>query len=165
MGDVFDGGDVLGDILAHHAVTTGGAAHQLAHAVLKAHRQAIDLGLDHVLRLNARLADAGIELPQFVKGECILQALHLHRVGHLAELAAGRAAHVLGGRIGRDQFGVFFLDGFQFTGQGIVLEIFQFGGILIVIQPVIFLYDNAQFFGAFTCLLQFHFLLHFVLLI
>ena len=41
--------------------------------------------------------DAGIEFPQLVKGEGILQALHLDRVGHLAELAADGAAHMLSG--------------------------------------------------------------------
>ena len=42
------------------------------HAVFQADRQAVDLGLDDIFRLNARFADAGIELPQLVKGESIL---------------------------------------------------------------------------------------------
>ena len=161
--DVLDRGNVLGDILAHYAVAAGGAAHQLAHAVFKADRQAVDLGFDDIFRLDTGLPHAGVKLAQFVKGERILQALHLDGVGHFAELAAGCAAHVLGGRSSRDQLRVLFLDGLQLTGQGVVLKILEFGGVLIVIQPVVFLYDHAQFFGAFACLLQFHCLLHFVL--
>ena len=72
VGDVFDGGDVLGDVLAYHAVAAGGTAHQLPHAVFQADRQAVDLSLDDIFRPNARFADAGIELPQLVKGERIL---------------------------------------------------------------------------------------------
>ena len=95
--NVLNGHDVLGHILTDDTVAAGRAAHQLAHAVLKADRQAVDFGLDDVLGPDACLPHADVKLPQLVKRERILQALHLDGMGHLAEFAAGRAAHMLRG--------------------------------------------------------------------
>ena len=95
--NVLNGHDVLGHVLTDDTVAAGRAAHQLAHAVLKADRKAVNLGLDDVLGLDACLPHAGVKLPQLVKRERILQALHLDGMGHFAEFAAGRAAHMLRG--------------------------------------------------------------------
>ena len=65
--NVLNGHDVLGHILADDTVAAGRAAHQLAHAVLKADRQAVDFGLDDVLGPDACLPHAGVKLPQLVK--------------------------------------------------------------------------------------------------
>ena len=151
--NVLNGHDVLGHVLTDDTVAACRAAHQLAHAVLKADRKAVDLGLDDVLGPDACLPHAGVKLPQLVKRERILQALHLDGMGHFAEFAAGRAAHMLRGRAGRDQLGVFGLDLLELTVQSVVLEILQLGGILVVVKAVVFFYDDAQFFGALAGLL------------
>ena len=62
MGNIPYGQNILGHILTHYAVTAGRAAHQLAHAVLKADRETVDFRLNYILRLYTGVAHAGIKL-------------------------------------------------------------------------------------------------------
>ena len=105
LGDAADGTHVCGNILAHHAVTAGGGADKLSILILQAAGKAIDLDLHDILRLYSGLADAAVEVPQLVKGKCIQQTFHLDGMGHLGQLAAGGATHLLGGRCCCDQLG------------------------------------------------------------
>ena len=130
--------------------------HKGSVLVFQADRQAVDLDLHHIFRRDAGFPHAGVKLPQLVKAEGILQAFHLDGVGHLAELAAGGAAHMLGGRRRRDQLGVFGLDAFQLPHQRVVLVVLQFGGVLVIVKAVVFLDHLAQLCGALFCLFQFH---------
>ena len=154
--DFFDGPDIGSDILAHHAVASGGSTHQLPVLVLEAARKTVDLDLDHILRFNACIPHSAVKITQFIVGKCIQQALHLDRMGHFLEAAAGRSADVLGGRSGRDQLGVLRFQLLQLPGQGVVFEVLQLGGILIVIKAVILLDNSAQFLDALSGLFQFH---------
>ena len=105
LGDAADGAHVCGNILAHHAVTAGGGADELSILILQAAGKAIDLDLYDILRLYSGLADAAVEVPQLVKGKCIQQTFHLDGMGHLGQLAAGGATHLLSGRCCCDQLG------------------------------------------------------------
>ena len=154
--DLFDGPDIGSDILAHHAVASGGSTHQLPVLVFEAARKAVDLDLDHILRFNACIPHSAVKITQFIVGKCIQQALHLDRMGHFLEATAGRSADVLGGRRGRDQLGVLRFQLLQLPGQGVVFEVLQLGGILIVIKAVILLDNSAQFLDALSGLFQFH---------
>ena len=86
----------------------------------------------------------------------IQKALHLDRMGHLRQLAAGRPTHLLGRGAGRDQLRKFCLQCLQFPRQGIVFIILQLRGILIVIKPVVLFNYCAKLFHALPGLFQFH---------
>ena len=155
LGDAADGPDVLGHILAHHAVPPGGGPDQLPVLVLQAAGQPVDLDLDHVFRLDAGLPHPAVEVPQLVIAEGVQQALHLDGVGHLGEPSAGRAAHPLGGGIGDGQLGVGGLQLPQLPRQGVVLKVLQLGGVLVVIKAVVVFDLRAQLLGALFGLFQF----------
>ena len=155
LGDAADGAHVCGNILAHHAVTAGGGADKLSILILQAAGKAIDLDLYDILRLYSGLADAAVEVPQLVKGKCIQQAFHLNGMGHLGQLATGGSAYLLGGRCRCDQLGKLCFQFLQFPRQGIVFKILQLWRILIVVKPVVFLNNCAQFFHTLFCLFQF----------
>ena len=155
LGDAADGTHVCGNILAHHAVTAGGSTDKLPVFILQAAGKTIDLDLHNILRLYSGLTDAAVKVPQFVEGERIQQAFHLDGMGHLGQLAAGGAAHLLGGRCCCDKLRELRFQFLQFPRQGIVFKIFQLRCILIVVKPVVFLNNCAQLFHAFFCLFQF----------
>ena len=155
LGDAADGTHVCGNILAHHAVTAGGGADELSILILQAAGKAIDLDLYDILRLYSGLADAAVEVPQLVKGKCIQQTFHLDGMGHLGQLAAGGATHLLGGRCCCDQLGKLRFQFLQLPRQGIVFKILQLRRILIVVKSVVFLNNCAQFFHTLFCMFQF----------
>ena len=155
LGDAADGAHICGDVLAHHAVTTGGGTDKLSVLVLQAAGKAIDLDLHDILRLYSGLADAAVKVPQLVKGKCIQQTFHLDGMGHLGQLAAGGAAYFLGRRCCCDQLRKLRFQLFQLPCQGIVFKIFQLRRILIVVKPVVFLNSCAQLFHALFSLFQF----------
>ena len=155
FGDAADGPDVPGHILAHHTVAAGGSPHQLAVFVFQTAGKAVNLDLHHIFRLDAGFPHAAVKVPQLLVGKGIQQAFHLDGVGHLGKTPAGGTAHLLGRRVGRDQLRELCFQHFQFPGQGIVLKVLQFGGILVVIKTVVFLDHRAQFFRAFPGLFQF----------
>ena len=155
LGDAADGTHVCGNILAHHAVTTGRGADKLPILVLQAAGKTVDLNFHNIFRLHPGFADAAVKVPQFVEGKRIQQTFHLNGMGHLGQLAAGGAAHLLGGRCRCDKLGELRFQFLQLPRQGIVFKIFQLRRILIVVKPVVFLNDCAQFFHALFSLFQF----------
>ena len=96
LGDAADGTHVCGNILAHHAVTTGRGADKLPILVLQAAGKTVDLNFHNIFRLYPGFADAAVKVPQLIKGKRIQQAFHLNGMGHLGQLATGSAAHLLG---------------------------------------------------------------------
>ena len=156
LGDAADGPHVGGHILPHLAVPPGGGPYQLAVLILQAAGQPVDLDLHHVLWLDPCVPHTAVKVPQFVVAECIQQALHFDRVGHLGKAAAGGAAHVLGGGIGGDQLRVLRLDLTQLPHQVVVLEILQLGGVLVVVQAVVVFDDPPQLLCTLAGLFQFH---------
>ena len=61
---------------------------------------------------------------------------------------------MLGGRIGRNQLRKLRFQFFQLPGQGIILKILQFGGILVVIKAVVIFDHPAQLKNALLGLFQ-----------
>ena len=155
LGDAADGANIGGNVLAHHAVAAGGGADKLSVLVLQAAGETIDLDLHNIFRLYAGLADAAVKVPQFIEGKRIQQAFHLDGMGHLGQLAAGGTAYLLGGRCCCDQLRELCFQFLQLPRQGIVFKIFQLRCILIVVKPVVFLNNCAQFFHALFSLFQF----------
>ena len=119
-------------------------------------RKAVDFDFYHIFRRNACFPHALVKLAQFIQRESVLQAFHFNSMGHLAELATGGAAHMLGGAVRRDKLRELGFDGFQLAGQLVILVIFQFRGVLVIIQTVILFNHSAQFCCTFAGLLQFH---------
>ena len=156
FGNVRDGGEVRGHVLAHHAVAPGGAAHKAPVLVFQAHREAVDLDLHHIQRFEAFAPHPAVELPQFIKAEGILQAFHLDLMGHLGEPPGRRAAHFLGGRIRRDQLGILGFQGLEFPGQRVIFIVLQFGGVLLIIKAVVAFDHLAEIRAPLLCLFQFH---------
>ena len=133
LGDTADGSHICGNVLAHHAVTTGGGTDKLPILVLQAAGKTIDLDLHNIFRFYSGLADAAVKVPQLVKRKRIQQAFHLDGMGHLGQLAAGSTAYLLGGRCCCNQLGKLRFQFLQFPRQGIVFKIFQLRRILIVV--------------------------------
>ena len=155
LGDAADGTHVCSNILAHHAVTTGGGTDKLPILILQAAGKTIDLDLHNIFRCDPGFADAAVKVTQFVEGKRVKQTFHLDSMGHLGQLAAGSAAHLLGGRCCCDQLRELRFQFLQFPRQGIVFKIFQLRCILIVVKPVVFLNYCAQLFHALFSLFQF----------
>ena len=155
LGDAADGTHVCGNILAHHAVTTGRGTDKLPILILQAAGKTIDFDLHDILRLYSGLANAAVKVPQLVEGKRIQQTFHLDGMGHLGQFAAGGAAHLLGGRCCCDKLRKLCFQFLQLPRQGIVFKILQFRCILIVVKPVVFLNNCAQFFHTLFCLFQF----------
>ena len=155
LGDAADGTHVCGNILAHHAVTAGRGADKLPILVLQAAGKTVDLNFHNIFRLYPGFADAAVKVPQLIKGKRIQQTFHLNGMGHLGQFTAGGAAHLLGGRCRCDKLGELRFQFLQLPRQGIVFKIFQLRRILIVVKPVVFLNDCAQFFHALFSLFQF----------
>lgn len=152
FGNAADGADIGGHILTHHAIAAGRGTNQLTVFVFQTAGKAIDLDLHHILRLYAGFPHAAVKIPQLIIRKCIQQAFHFYRMGHLGQLAAGRAAYLLGRRRCRDQLRKLRFQFFQFPGQSIILKIFKLRGILVIVKPIVFLDHSAQFFHAlFAC--------------
>ena len=98
FGNAANGADIGGHILAHHAIAAGRGTNQLTVFVFQTAGKAIDLDLHHILRLYAGFPHAAVKIPQLIIRKCIQQAFHFYRMGHLGQLAAGRAAYLLGRR-------------------------------------------------------------------
>ena len=91
------GAEVLGDVLAGHAVAARSAADE--YAVFQRHGEAVYLRLRRVFApLRQGGEHALVKFAQFVKGEHVVEALERHLVRHGRKGALGRAAHLLRGR-------------------------------------------------------------------
>ena len=130
QGHGLDGADVAGDVLPHLAVPARGAGDQLAVLVRERHRQAVDLGLHHVVHLLAGHAllvehrlQAAVPLTQLVLTTGVGQAEHGLQVPVRLESLRWLRAHALGGGIGGDQFGVRRLQGLELAHPLVVHRI------------------------------------------
>ncbi len=92
------------------------------------HRQAVDLGLDHVLQAGARLGRQQAQETvapgqQFVRPEHVAQAKDRPRMAYLGKLARRLARYALRWAVGREQLGVLGFQRYQLPPQRIVLRI------------------------------------------
>ena len=132
-----DGADVVGHVLAHVAVASGGGLHQNAVLVAQAHGQAVKFQLGHIVHSRVGVAQAQFFADACVKGFGTTgfgvgfgaDAQHRQGMFDAGKTVQGLAAHPLGRRIGRDQFGVRGFQGLQRLEQPVVLGIRQRGRI------------------------------------
>ena len=103
LGNILDGGQVFGHILAHYAVTTGRTTHKSAVFILKAYGKTVNFHFNHITGRNTLTPHSTVEIPQLLIGKRILKAFHFYRMGHLGEFPGRSSAHMLGGRIRCDQ--------------------------------------------------------------
>ncbi len=107
-----DGSQVHGDVLAGHAVSSGGAPDEAAVVVHQFDREPVELGFGRVLH-GPR---AEFALHAFIEGEHFLligdriQAEHWFLMLDLVKFVERRRADTLGGGVGRDEFRI---GGFQ----------------------------------------------------
>ena len=137
FGDVLDGFEVLGYVLAHLTVTACRTADEHAVHIFERDRKAVDLVLDNVLRLSDGILHTGIELAEFVKRENILQAFEWVGVRHLGKPAARRAADPLGRRVRVCHLRMLGLERAKLTLQHVVLIVGDLGRVLVIVFFVV----------------------------
>ena len=131
--DTAHGAQVFGDVLAHVAVAARGAAHEHAVFIFKRDRKPVDLGLHNVGSVREPLAHAPVEIPQLLKGERVLQALHADLVPHLGKQALRLPAHARGGGVRPLILRVLCFQRQQLPLEHIVFVIRYVGGVFHVI--------------------------------
>ena len=139
--DLADGADVGGDLFAGFAVAPGGRLDQHAAFVAQAHGQAVELELAHIRHSRVCIGQAQLFADAGVKGlgpagfgvGFGADAEHGHAVRDLCKGVQHLPAHTLGGRIGRQQFGVGRLQRLKLAKQAVVFGIRNFGRIERVI--------------------------------
>ena len=112
FGDVVDGAGVERDVLAGAAVAPGRRPDQPPVAVDQRQCDAVDLEFAQVVRVVTDLGvDPGGPGAEFLGAEGVVEAQHPFQVlGRLEIRREARAADQLGGRIGRAQLGMLFLE-------------------------------------------------------
>ena len=141
MGDPCNGSDVFGDIFAHRTVTACGTERQPSVLIGQGHGQTVDFrlhGVHDFRRVNAvfrqGIGGPGQKCLQLLLGEHIGQASHFHGMSDLFKLLRCRAADSVSGRIGHINLRERRFQLFQLFKHGVILEVGDLGGILIIIQ-------------------------------
>ena len=130
--------------------------------VMQHHRQAINLGLDHVFQFSGghscwqQLADALQPVVDPLDLGGAGQAEDGGRMAHFFEFVQGLASHPLGRRIGCDPFRVRRLQLLQFLYQGIVGHIGDDGGVQDVVEIGVVIDLFAQFLDSFGIVSHHH---------
>jgi hypothetical protein len=90
-----EGGQGVGDVLAHPAVAAGGAAGEATVLVEQGHAEAVDLGLadEGEARAGLRAPEPRLELAQVVRAHGIVEGEHGRAMLHGGEGLAGTGAH------------------------------------------------------------------------
>ena len=129
-GNGTDGAEVLRHVLAHPAVSPGGAPDEHAVPVFQGHGQAVHLGLHGIFRHGAEgllhlLAEGG----HFALVEHILKALQGHLMGIGLEGIQNFAAYPLGGGIRGDLLRVLRLQFLQAAVQTVIFIVRDHRGV------------------------------------
>ena len=181
--NLLQGADVVRHIFAHLAIAARGGLHQHSVFIAQAHRQAVKFQFGHTVHRCAvchrlrfrrqrlrRCAFTALPLALLggqVRAQLLLELFcargrhigfgadgqHRHRMAHRCQAGHGRAAHALGGRIGRQQFGVLKLQRLQPLVGAVVFGVGHFGRVLHVVlvppqaqlhtQRVHFVFDSC----------------------
>jgi len=106
----------------------------------QAHRQAVDLQLDHVIVIGLAqlLADPLVERPQFVGVVRVVHAQHGNAVTDGRELPQRPSRDALRGRVRRHQFRMLRFQRLEFREQLIVLRVRDLGLVADVVEVVVF---------------------------
>ena len=144
-----DSAQVEGDVLASDAVAPGGTLNETPLLIDQLHRQAVQLGLGHIL--NGGIgpqcpAHPLIESLQLFLAHGVDQAEHGHPVADGSQLRLGHRSHALGGGVGRDELGVPGFQGLQLPHEGVVFGIGDGGAVVDVVTDVVLVDLPAQLF-------------------
>jgi hypothetical protein len=146
QGNVFDGAHIGRYIFTFNAVAARCALHQQAVLVSESNRQAVNLRLHHKFQIICGNTFG----QQF--GNSIEPVVHIFVIKRIAQTGHGDgmddffktfqrfSANALGGRIGRDQFGMIALNLAQFIQESIIFIIADNGIIqrMVAIEMVIY---------------------------
>ena len=144
-----DRADVLGHVLAVDAVAAGRSHAQPAVLVDQFDREAVELDLGDVLDLGLAMEkalDAAVELAHLLGVHRIGERHHHPAMDDDGEFFARPGADALGGRIGREQFGMRGFERLEPAHQGVVLGVGQLGGVEDVVEIVVAVYLLAELF-------------------
>ena len=161
QGNAADGAQILGDLIAGLAIAARGALGEDTILIAQADRQAIDLRFDQP---DEGFGGQGVLAAQFVfdadyefahglgaiAGKDIVERKHGHAVADGLEAGDGLAADALGGRIGREQFGIRFFEIPQLAKKRVVFRIGNGGRGFLVIAAIVLLDFGAELGDAFT---------------
>ena len=139
-----DRAQVLGDVLADHAVAASRPANELAALVEQRDRDPVDLRLGD----EAQLPGADVELaqpvvqarlpgPELVRAAGVAQREHRLQVANRLERVDRLAAHPLGRRIRAAQLGVLRLEGPELVEQRVVFVVADLGIVEDVVAMVV----------------------------
>ena len=142
LGDVGDGADILGHVLADRAVTAGQRLDQPPIDIAQRTGQAVDLGLggqgDGLVVGQLQIAaDAADEILDLLVGKGIVQAGHRPGVRHLGQMRGRGRADLGVGRVGADQMREGGLDRSVATNQRVIIRIRNLGRILGMVEAVV----------------------------
>ena len=151
------------NIIAHLSVASGKSPHKAPLAVGQANCSAVELefaGIGEILPGQKPGCPVGkIHDLTYVVG--IAKGEHLILVGILLEFFLNRRIQVtsdpMGGGVGRVEFRIFALQGFEFLHQKVEIPVTDGGGIFHIIPPVGFVYYPPQLNYPVICLCLFHF--------
>ena len=138
-GQVADGFQIFGDVVALFAVPASETLDQAAVFVADADGHPVDLGLDGKLGgLAVQIfGDAIEELTQLLFAVGVVEALHRDGVTDRPERVERGAAHLFGGRIFVDQLRMSFFEVLQFAIEAVIGGIGNLRTRLHVIEPVV----------------------------
>ena len=145
-GNVSDGADVLGDIVAGGAVAAGGSVFQGAVFVEKGDGDTVDFRLHRYGDFLAAevFLEAFVECDEFGFGNLrvlqfkhIVDAEHRHWVGDLGEGGVRDGADALGGGVRLGEFGVGFLEILKFAVELVVFGVADLRLRLGVVEVIV----------------------------
>ena len=121
------------------------ACDELAVAIVGGHGEAVQLEFGDVAVFGAaeQVADAAVEIAQLGFVEGVVEAEHGGAVLDLDEAFARFAADALGGRIGREQFGVLRFQRLELAHERVVFGV----GDLGLVENVVQVFVVAQLFA------------------
>ena len=124
--DALDRADVLGHVLAVDAVAAGRSDAQPAVLVDQFDREAVEFDLGDVFDVGLAMQEALdplVELDHLLGVHRIGERQHHPAMDDDGEFFARRGADALGGRIGREQFGMLGFERLEPAHQGVVLGV------------------------------------------
>ena len=136
--DRANGFDILGDVIADHAVPARGGMLQLALLVGQRDGHAIDFRLDHDrdFLVREQSSDPCIKARYFFFRVRIVQTQHRNPMPNLRKSLEGSAADPLGGRIGRGQLRETLFQIGQLLVEPVVLAVAHDRCSFLVVKPV-----------------------------
>ncbi len=146
-----DRAHIQSDVFADRPVATGDTANQFATLVMQGQGHAVELQLADIVDVltTAQFAHAAFPVAQFVLTVGVVERQHGRGVWRFEEPFAGLAPDPLGGRVGRDQVGMFGFDFLQLNHELVEFGIHDFGIVEYVVEVFVVADCFAQCFDLF----------------